>query len=143
MPGVKFDVVVTCQLVRTESMLSQESQTKSSFTDFSVESQQETLLSAPQEHNSARSNDNNSTTTTADTISRNQAHGLAEDAVENCMHIENPATALARRGHQSPASSNVSKPISVTYNNQQRASQEFTLDRTHNFVEVMVRARLG
>ncbi|KAG0282803.1 hypothetical protein BGZ96_012817, partial [Linnemannia gamsii] len=74
-PGVTLEVVVTGQLVRPESTSLQEAQNKTQLNDMSLESLQNTLPTMPHEHNGISSN-----SLATNTIRRNPAYGLVEEA---------------------------------------------------------------
>ncbi|KAG0273443.1 hypothetical protein BGZ96_004841 [Linnemannia gamsii] len=112
---------------------------------MSVGSLQQALPDLPQEHSSASSNN-----LATNTIRRNPAYGLIEEALVNYTHIDNPATAPDLRGPQSlpdsdrpDAKDKISKPVHTTSRNQSQAPQGVTSGRSNDSVEIMVRARLG
>jgi hypothetical protein len=113
--------------------------------DLSPESLQKSSPDPPQEHDITCS-----ITTASSTIRRNPTYGLIEVALENYTHIDNPATAPILRGPQSfpdgsrAASNKVSESVhSNSSSIQSRAPQEITSGPSDDFVETMVKARLG
>ncbi|KAG0290098.1 hypothetical protein BGZ96_006453 [Linnemannia gamsii] len=146
-PGVTLDVVVTGQLVHPESTSSQEAQTKSPLKELSLRSLQNALPTTPHEHNSVSSN-----SLVTNTIRRNPAYGLVEEALENYTHIENPATAPARRGpqvilnNQSPANHDDDPKAQNSPNKTQQnagAPQENAPITTLDFAESLMKAAQG
>ncbi|KAG0273802.1 hypothetical protein BGZ96_004656 [Linnemannia gamsii] len=149
-PGVTLDVVVTGQLVHPDSTSSQEAQTKTPIKDLSLESLQTSLPNTPQEQSTASSNN-----LATNTIRRNPAYGLVDEALENYNHIDNPVTAPVRRGpqvilnNQSPSNdendNEDSKAQHSPNKTQQnaRAPQESTSITSRDCAETLIKATLG
>jgi TPR repeat protein len=153
-PGVTLDVVITGQSVHPESILLQGAAPKTLPKEISLESLQYSLPNSSQEHSSASSNNSVSNNNASNTIRRNPAYGLVEEALENYNHIENPATAPARRGpqlipnDQSSAQDEHDDPSKPQHSpnkiqQQARSPQGTASGITRDFAQTLMKATLG
>ncbi|KAG0278741.1 hypothetical protein BGZ96_002253, partial [Linnemannia gamsii] len=148
-PEITLDVVVAGHRVNTESSLDKEQPTtKSPLKEISLESLQISLPNTRQEHTSASSNN-----IATNTIRRNPAYGLVEEALENYTHIDYLTASPVGRGpqaipdNQSSANDDDDNSKAQHYSNKTqqkaRAPQEPTSGIARDFAETLMKAALG